>query len=86
MERSAPVEPILLDQARQLEELRRPSCRLVTPTEAILLMIMRLVGAFMGCLSPMVGNLGLGVLDIDWATQEGARAALSHSGSSGGFS
>jgi hypothetical protein len=86
MERSAPVEPILLDQARQLEEPRRPIFRLPIPTEAVLLMILRMVGAFMGCLSPMVGNLGLGVLDIDWATQEGARVALSYSGSSGRFS
>ncbi|MCJ7708054.1 MAG: hypothetical protein MUO38_10590 [Anaerolineales bacterium] len=86
MERSAPVELIPLDQARQLEEPRRPIFRLLTPTEAVLLMILRMVGAFMGFQTQVAEMLRSGMILAGWAAPQGARVALSYSGSSGRFS
>ena len=86
MERSAPVEPILLDQARQLEEPRRPIFCLLTSTEAILLMILPLVFAFMGFLTQIAKMLRPGTILAGWAAPQGRRVALSYSGSAGSFS
>lgn len=86
IERTAPVEPVALDQVSQLEEARRPIFRLLTPTEAILLMILPLVGELMGRLAQIVEMLGLGMILTAWAAPRRARVALSDSASSGRFS
>lgn len=71
MERSAPVEPLPLGQARQLEEPRRPIFRLLTPTEAVLLMIVSLVGAFMGFLTQIAEMLRSGTILAGCAAPQG---------------
>ena len=66
MEKSAPAEPITLEQASQIEETRRPVLRLLLVMAAILLMILPFVTTFNEFLTRVVETLGLDVILTNW--------------------